>query len=119
MNRIPMSIVAGVVAGLVGAAVWGAVAYFLDMELGLLAWGIGGLVGFAVGATAQEDAGPSTGILAVVLSVLSIMGGKYAMVLALQSEYDITFADTFGVLDILFFIFAILTAYRLGAGDGD
>lgn len=74
------AVIAGVVAGLVGAAVWAGVAYFLNMEIGWVAWGIGLLVGVAVGSAARDEAGATTGGIAVVIAVLSILGGKWAVI---------------------------------------
>lgn len=77
----------GVVAALVGAAAWGGIAYVTNYEIGWIAWGIGLLVGFAVMFGCGSQAGPTSGILAVVLTCLSIVGGKYAAVeLTLQKE---------------------------------
>ena len=47
MNMIG-ALVGGVVGGLIGAAAWAAVTYFSGWEIGLIAWGIGGLVGLGV-----------------------------------------------------------------------
>lgn len=72
-------VLGGVLAGALGAAVWAAVAYFANFEIGYLAWGIGGLVGLAVAALGKAP-GPAAGVLAVAISVLSIVAGKYASV---------------------------------------
>lgn len=76
------ALIGGLIAGLVGAAVWGGIAYFTHYEIGWVAWGIGALVGFAV-AKGAEGGNASTGTLAVVVSLLAICGGKY---LAIQFE---------------------------------
>ncbi|MDF1838962.1 MAG: hypothetical protein P1V35_13910, partial [Planctomycetota bacterium] len=39
---------AGLVAAAIGVALWAAVAIGLNREIGWLAWGIGGLIGFGV-----------------------------------------------------------------------
>ena len=39
---------AGILAGLIGAAIWAGVAYATHREVGLVAWGIGALVGAGV-----------------------------------------------------------------------
>lgn len=70
---------AGIVAGLIGAAIWAAIAYYANMEIGWVAWGIGALVGIAMAAVAQQT-GPALGAAAVVITILSIVGGKYASV---------------------------------------
>lgn len=77
MNMLK-SLIAGLLAGLVGAAIWTAISFSTGYEIGWIAWGIGGLVGFAVALGGQR--GLPAGLAAVVISVLSILGGKYATV---------------------------------------
>ena len=72
----------GLVGGAVGAFVWAAVVYVTEYEIGWIAWGVGGLVGFCV-ALGNKDRGRSptaAGTLAVVITALSIVAGKYAAV---------------------------------------
>lgn len=76
---VPMGIAAGGLAGLVGAALWAAIAYYANMEIGYLAWGIGAAVGFATAAGASAR-GPILGVIAVVITIVSICGGKLAIV---------------------------------------
>lgn len=77
MNMLK-SLIGGLIAGLVGAAIWAAISFWTGYEIGWIAWGIGGLVGFAVALGGQQ--GMTAGLAAVVISVLAIMGGKYATV---------------------------------------
>lgn len=77
MNLVK-GLIAGLVAGLVGAGIWAGISYGTGYEIGWLAWGIGAIVGLAVAWA--SDAGPVPGLLAVVISVLSIAAGKYAAV---------------------------------------
>ena len=74
----PIQIIAGLVAGAIGAAVWAAIAYFANIEIGYIAWGIGLVVGIAVAAAGEN--GPLAGITAVAITILSILGGKFATV---------------------------------------
>lgn len=84
-----MGIVLGFIAGLVGAAVWGAITYYTGYEIGYLAWGIGAAVGIAVAAGAGKS-NPALGLAAVLITVVSICGGKYAALeAALQKELSI------------------------------
>ncbi|MBN2474441.1 MAG: hypothetical protein JXB62_07520 [Pirellulales bacterium] len=71
-------VVGGVIAGLIGAAVWAGISYGTGYEIGWIAWGIGLLVGLGVALGGEE--GPLSGLLAVIISVLAILGGKYAAV---------------------------------------
>jgi hypothetical protein len=71
-------IAAGAVGGIVGAAIWAAITYYAHAEIGWIAWGIGGLVGFGVRLAAgerEEGAGP--GVTAVAVAIGSILLGKF------------------------------------------
>lgn len=85
-------LVFGVIGGVVGAAVWAGVAYFTEYEIGWIAWGIGGLVGYCV-AVANKDrlrSPTQAGVIAVVITALSIAGGKYlAVELFIPSDDDL------------------------------
>jgi hypothetical protein len=73
---------AGAGAALVGAAAWGALAFFAGIEAGILAWGIGLLVGAAFLVVGQKRGSVGRGVLAAVIALLGIglgkMGGAYA-----------------------------------------
>jgi hypothetical protein len=77
-ERSPMNFLmpaaGGVIGGLVGAAVWAAIAHFAHREVGWVAWGVGGLVGLGVRVAAGDRDGPAFGVLAV----LAVLGGKFA-----------------------------------------
>lgn len=81
----PLQIAAGLVAGIVGAAIWAAIGYYANMEVGYVAWGIGGLVGVAVAAAGKN--GVSAGIVAVLITVASLCAGKYASVELALSQF--------------------------------
>lgn len=70
--------VAGVIAGLIGAAAWAAIGHYTGYELAILAWGIGLVVGIAVAAASQDGAGLETGAAALIIAIASVVGGKYA-----------------------------------------
>lgn len=89
----PMGIAAGLLAGLIGAAAWAAIAFYANLEIGYLAWGIGGLVGFAVASGAGKT-GPVLGGIAVLITIASICGGKFAVVeTEIQSSLTEVYAD--------------------------
>ncbi len=70
----PAALVAAIAAAAAGAGSWAAVSYFMDLELGWLAWGIGGMVGGA--AYGLGGRGPASGGIAAALVLASILGGK-------------------------------------------
>ena len=61
---IPLALAS--LAALLGAAAWGLLAIYADLQHGFLAWGIGGLVGFAV--VKGGGYGKQQAILAAVLA---------------------------------------------------
>jgi hypothetical protein len=69
-------ILAGLAAAIVGAVVWATLVVVTEYEIGYVAWAIGGLVGF--GVVVLGGRGTPLAVLAAVLAVLSIVGGKYA-----------------------------------------
>jgi phosphate/sulfate permease len=83
----PMAIVAGVVAGLVGALVWAAIAYYAHIQLGILAWAIGGLVGVAVAVGSKGETNSVSGGVAAIIALGAILGGKYFTAMAFASDY--------------------------------
>jgi hypothetical protein len=80
-------IIAGVIAGFAGAVVWALIAALTGFEIGWLAWGIGAAVGAAV-AWGSEGT-PAMGVVAVIISVLAIVAGKYITIeMLLAKEMD-------------------------------
>jgi hypothetical protein len=72
-------VIAGSIGGAVGAAIWAGISYASNYEIGWIAWGIGGIVGFAVRFVAgEEEEGFGPGATAAVLAILAVLGGKYA-----------------------------------------
>lgn len=67
------------IGGLLGAALWAAVAFLFHFEIGWIAWGIGVACGFGA-AKLGDDLDWSTGAAAAGIAVLSIAVGKYAAV---------------------------------------
>ena len=73
-------LIGGAIGGLVGAAIWVAIGVWTGYEVGWIAWGIGGLVGFGVGVGTKQEGGPLGAGVAVVLSIAAIAGGKWSVV---------------------------------------
>jgi len=74
------AVLSGVVAGLIGAAIWGGITYATGVEIGWIAWGVGGLVGLAVRLGASGDEGATHGFIAAVIALASIVAGKFLAV---------------------------------------
>jgi hypothetical protein len=71
------ALVGACVGGLIGTVAWALVAYLLNLELGLLAWGVGVLAGMGCAFAARDQLDMSTGVAAAGVAVLAIAGGKY------------------------------------------
>ena len=76
MGKLVAGIIAGAIAGIIGAAAWAIIAYAASLEIGWLAWLIGGAVGWSVSIAGEK--GPRAGLIAGVIAVISICGGKIA-----------------------------------------
>lgn len=76
-NLTGKSIGAGAAAALLGAIVWNIVGNLFNYELGIIAWGIGGAIGFAVAATGGR--GDKAAMVCAGLALFAILGGKYML----------------------------------------
>jgi hypothetical protein len=73
------ALIAGAVAALVGAGIWAAVTALTSMEIGWIAWGVGGLVGFVMSKFTPQR-GVKLGVYAALLAALGLAIGKVATV---------------------------------------
>ncbi|MBX3390074.1 MAG: hypothetical protein KF691_11560 [Phycisphaeraceae bacterium] len=73
-------IIGGVIGGAIGAAIWAAIAYFAHVQIGLVAIGVGALVGGGTFMFAGDQASPLTGVAAAIIALASIAGGKFMTV---------------------------------------
>ena len=90
---IGKAIVGGVIGGVIGAAAWAAVGYFTNRELGLLAWGVGGLVGLGVRLGARDNLGLVPGLAAAAIAVAAILAGKFVMIEVVFRQVESAAAD--------------------------
>jgi hypothetical protein len=84
--RVVAGIVGAVVGGVVGALIWGGVIYFANYEIGFIAWGVGGLVGFC--ALFMGARGIGMGVICGLIAALSICGGKVAGFQFMAANYS-------------------------------
>ncbi len=73
-----------VVAAVLGALLWMFVAVTFNYELGLIAWLIGGAIGFA--AVMAGARGQQVAIVCAILTIMAIFGGKYMATVSFISE---------------------------------
>jgi hypothetical protein len=77
-GRAPLALAAGLAAGLVAGGLWAAVVLVTDYELGIVAWGIGVLVGAAMARVTMVR---SNGLAAAAgaCALLGLVAGKVLM----------------------------------------
>ncbi len=132
----------GLAAAAVGAAIWAWLTVATDSEFGAVAWGIGGLCGFAVMLLAKPARGRALQVVAVLASVLGIVGGKYGTFYMLAKEYAAqeagaeaaaeiqllspelismffgSIAEWFSAFDLLWVGLAVITAWGIPKSGG-
>ena len=82
-----LPIIGAAVGGTIGAVIWGLIAYLTGYEIGYAAIGVGALCGVGAcfgGEPETTGGGAIAGVLAAIVAVASIGGGKY---LALEMMY--------------------------------
>jgi hypothetical protein len=131
------AVAGGVLAAVVGGAVWGLIVILSDYEVGFVAWGIGFLAGFLVVRFAGGRKGTPLQAIAIVSSLVGIVLGKYiAYVYFLKeavreqiseeaadsisyfdgdvmSAFRQDFSNVFSGYDLLWAGLAIFTAWRM------
>lgn len=71
----PLTLAAGLVAALIGGAVWAAIAIFGNLEVGWVAWGIGAAVGGAMALTTPARS-RKLAVVAAMLALVGLAAGK-------------------------------------------
>lgn len=129
-KAITMWIIGGLVGGVLGTLAWGGIIYASESEIAWVAWGIGATVGFGVAVAAGDNGGELSGIIAVVISLLSIFAGKVFGVWLLFGSNIASGVGILGLCSLVFealgpydgiwAILAGITAYQIGSnGDDD
>lgn len=72
------AILGAFLGAVLGAIAWAAVAAVTGMELGLVAWGVGGLVG--LGAFVLDGRGLASGVVCACLALVAIVAGKFMVI---------------------------------------
>lgn len=83
-ERVLRALLAGVAAALVGGATWAALVAFASLEAGIVAWGIGLLVGVAMAAV-TPNRGQAMAVLAALIAAVGLVAGK-AMIVSFATE---------------------------------
>ena len=128
-QRTPFTLplLAGLVAAVAGGIAWGLVVKLTDYEIGIAAWGVGALVGYAVLLAAGGRKSADLQVAAVVCALAGILLGKYlAFAFVVQEGFGGRIAilsgdmlslfrdalgDVFGLFDLIWIGLAVATAW--------
>ena len=86
------ALLAGSVAAFLGALLWKLIAVKFNFELGVVAWFIGGAVGFCAAMFGSKC--QSAGVVCGILTLLAILGGKYMAMESFQDELVTTLSSS-------------------------
>jgi hydrogenase/urease accessory protein HupE len=75
-RAIALAAVAGIATGIAGGIVWGLIVKLSEYEIGIVAWGIGFVVGTAVLLAAGRRKGLPLQVVAVVGALVGILVGS-------------------------------------------
>ena len=136
------AVIGGGLAALVGGGIWGMIVITTGYVIGFMAWGLGLLSGFAVVLFSRGRKGVPLQVIAVISSIFGIAIGKYFTFYyyfkkAIEKEQGMDVASNLSVFsekviqiflssigsmlsgfDILWVIFALITAWRIPKGIG-
>ena len=123
-GKFIIGIVLSSVAAIFGIVVWLTIAFVTGVEIGWIAWGLGGLVGLGM-RLGYRDETQVSGFVAAGIAFLSVglVKGLFVLAaLAMRAEGEnIPMVGRDGVFhpfDILFIILAVATAYKVASGGG-
>lgn len=69
-------LIGAAVGGFVGMIIWAGLIVLTDREIGWIAWGVGGLTGFAARSIGRGTS-PQIGFAAAVAALIAIIGGQF------------------------------------------
>ncbi|MEO5575555.1 MAG: signal peptidase I [Gaiellaceae bacterium] len=93
-----LALLAGLVVAVAGGIAWGLISKYTDYEVGVVAWGIGFVVGFAVERAAGGRRSADLQAIAVVTALLGVLVGKYLGFAFAVQEAEQVFGAQTGVL---------------------
>lgn len=127
-GNMALALAGALIAAIVGGVLWALITVWTEYELGLVAWAIGGMAGFAVAFCSRYRTSQIHQMIAVLASLLGILVGKfllfgYFLNGGFTGMFDSTtisifqreFTDLFRGMDIVFILFAVITAWRIPA----
>jgi hypothetical protein len=132
-GNLVAGILAGVVGAAVGAVVWGLIAIITGTEIGWVAVGVGALVGAAV-RNFGKGFTPAFGVVGAVLALLGCVGGRLlAIAVYVSGDGEISAMEfisglnlartaellrlSFNHIDIVFALLAVGGGYKLSINE--
>ena len=120
-TSLALPLLAGLVAAIAGGLAWGFVVDWTGYEIGIAAWAVGALVGYAVLTAAGGRKAVELQVAAVVLALLGVLLGKY-LAFAFVNDLGALSGDTFsffrdnvrqlfGLFDLVWIGLAVATAW--------
>jgi signal peptidase I len=97
-----LAVLAGLVAAIAGGVAWGLIAKWTDYEVGVVAWGIGYVTGFAIERAAGGRRSAELQVFAIVAALLGILVGKYLAFAFVQRELGLPYGVLSGDMVTLF-----------------
>jgi len=127
-QSMPLALAAGVVAALVGAAIWAIVTDMTGYQIGWMAVGVGFLVGYAVRFLGKGIERPYQYVGAICALLGCLLGNYFAMAGFASQQLHVDFftvisripldkaltlmQDSFQPMDLLFYAIAVYEGYR-------
>lgn len=69
------------IGAMLGAVLWGGIAYLTDWSFGILAWALGGMAGYGMALGHEDNDGTLAGIIAACMSLVGIVAAKILIII--------------------------------------
>lgn len=112
-------------ASILGAVVWALIAFYGEFELGILAMGVGALVGITIAFLAKRNVNQTHQVISVIFGLAGVIAGKYLTYYLIVREFEaetgfsitevggLSFSDMFEAIDILWIVLAAAAAWSI------
>jgi hypothetical protein len=114
-----LATLAGGFAAIIGGGIWMTIMIVTGYEIGLLAWAIGGLVGFGTLLGSREHiVGDISGMIGAAVGLMAVTGPKFLLLgVGMLMGMGIGLGDLFSPFDVLWVLLAVGTAFRVASGQ--